>query len=80
MQEERRRSTLERTPSKMEQNDLMNSGGLTRVMASQPRTYSQFLYDSSLASSSHVNCIQDKYNKHQNDEPQRTYAAVAILY
>jgi len=49
MQEERRGSTLERTPNKREQNDLMNCGGLNRFMACQPRTYSQFLYISSLA-------------------------------
>ena len=49
MQEERRGSTLERTPNKREQNDLMNCGGLNRFMACQPRTYSQFLYNSSLA-------------------------------
>ena len=49
LQEERRGSTLERTQNKREQNNLMNSGGLTRFMASQPRTYSQFLYNSSLA-------------------------------
>mgnify|MGYP000464658198 FL=1 len=48
-QEERRGSALERTPNKREQNDLMNSGGLNRVMAGQPRTYSPFLYNSSLA-------------------------------
>ena len=29
---------------------------------------------------SHVNCIQDKCSEHQNDEPQRTYAAIATLY
>ena len=50
MQEERRGSALERTPNKREQNDLMNSGGgLNRFMAGQPRTYSQFLYNSYLA-------------------------------
>jgi len=49
MQEERRGSTFERTPNKREQNDLMNSGVLNRFMACQPRTYSQFLYTSSLA-------------------------------
>ena len=42
-------SRMERTPSKREQNNLMNSGGLNRFMAAQPRTYSPFLYDSSLA-------------------------------
>ena len=47
MQEERRGSALERTPNQREQSDLMNSGGLTRVMTCQPRTYS--LYTSSLA-------------------------------
>ena len=30
-------------------NDLIYSGGLNRFMAGQPRTYSQFLYNSSLA-------------------------------
>ena len=49
IQEERRGSALERTPNKREQNDLMNSCGLNRFMACQPRTYSQFLYNSSLA-------------------------------
>ena len=49
MQEERRASALKRTLNKREQHDLMNSGGLTRFMASQPRTYSPFLYNSSLA-------------------------------
>ena len=49
MQEERRGSALERTPNKREQSDIMNSGGLHRFMAGQPRTYSQFLYNSSLA-------------------------------
>ena len=49
MQEERRGSALERTLNKREQNDLINSGGLNRFMASQPRTYFQFLYNSSLA-------------------------------
>ena len=49
MQEERRGSALERTPNKREQNDLVYSGGLTRFMASQPRIYSRFLYNSSLA-------------------------------
>ena len=49
MQEERRGSALERTLYKREQNDLMNSWGLNRFMAGQPRTYSQFLYNSSLA-------------------------------
>ena len=49
MQEERRGSALERTPNKKEQNDLMYSGGLNQFMASQPRTYSLFLYNSSLA-------------------------------
>ena len=72
MQAERRGSALERTPNKREQNDLMNSGGFNRFMACQPRTYSQFLYDSCLASCSHVNCIQDKFNEHQNDETQQT--------
>jgi len=44
MQEERRGgSALERTPNKREQNDLMNSGGLSRFMGGQLRTYSQFL-------------------------------------
>ena len=33
LQEERRGSTLERTQNKREQNNLMNSGGLNRVMA-----------------------------------------------
>ena len=64
----------------MEQNNLMNSGGLNRFMAGQPRTNSPILYESSLASSSHINCIQDKYNEHQNDEQQRTYAVIATLY
>ena len=49
MQEERRGSALEQTLNKREQNDLMNSGGLNWFMAGQPRTYSQFLYNSSLA-------------------------------
>ena len=48
MQQERRGSALERTLNKREQNDLMNCGGLNRFMAGQPRTYSQFLYNSSL--------------------------------
>ena len=48
MQEERRGSALERTPKKKEQNDLMYSGGLNQFMASQPRTYSPILYNSSL--------------------------------
>ena len=56
----------------------MNSGGLNPFMAGQPRTYSQFLYNSSLAAL--VNCIQDKYNEHQNDEQQRTYVAKVTLY
>ena len=37
-------STMERTPSKTEQNDLMNSGGLNLSMAGHPRTYSPILY------------------------------------
>ena len=41
MQEERSGSALERTPNKMEQSD--------QWMAGQPRTYSQFLYNRSLA-------------------------------
>ena len=49
LQEERRGSTLKRTQNKREQNNLMNSGGLNRFMASQPRTYSPFLINSSLA-------------------------------
>ena len=49
MREERRGSALDWTPNKREQNDVMNSGGLNRFMAGQPRTYSQFLYNSSLA-------------------------------
>ena len=46
MQEVRGGSALERTPNKREQkqsNDLMNSGGLNRFMAGQPRTYSPLL-------------------------------------
>jgi len=34
-------------PLQVEQTDLLNSGGLNRVMAGQPRTYSPILYDSS---------------------------------
>ena len=49
MQEERRGSALERTLYKREQNDLMNSWGLNRFMACLPRSYSSFLYNSSLA-------------------------------
>ena len=49
IQEERRSSALERTLNKSEQNDLMNSGSLNRFMDNQPRTYSQLLYNSSLA-------------------------------
>ena len=49
MREERRGSALDWTPNKREQNDVMNSGGLNRFMAYQPRTCSQFLYNSSLA-------------------------------
>ena len=49
MQEERRGFALERRPNKREQSDLMNSGGLNQFMAFQPRTYSQFLYNGSLA-------------------------------
>ena len=49
MQEERRGFALERRLNKREKNDLMNSGGLNRFMACQPHTYSQFLYNSSLA-------------------------------
>ena len=78
MQEERRGSALERTLYKRQQNDLINSWGLNRLMAGQPRTYSQFLYNSSLAAL--VNCIQDKYNEHQNDKPQRTDVTIATLY
>ena len=48
MQEERRSCDLKRTPNKKEQNELMDSGGLTRFMTCQPRTYSQFLYNSPL--------------------------------
>ena len=48
MQEERRGFALERTLIKREKNDLMKSGGLNRFIACQPRTYSQFLYNSSL--------------------------------
>ena len=50
--------------TKGSKNDLMYNWGLNRYMAGQPRTYSPILYDSSLASSSPVNCIQDKYNEH----------------
>ena len=49
MQEERRGSALERIPNKRSKNDLLNSGGLNRFMACQPRTNFQFLYNSSLA-------------------------------
>ena len=48
MQEERRDCTLERTPNKIRQKQPSEQWGLTRVMACQPRTYSQFLYNSSL--------------------------------
>ena len=37
------------TKQKGAKNDLINSGGLNRFMASQPRTNSPFLYNSSLA-------------------------------
>ena len=72
MQAERRGPALERTPNKREQNDLMNSGGLNQFMASQPRTYSPFLYDSSLAAhtltvfkTSTMNINTTKHNRHK---------------
>ena len=37
------------TKQKGAKNDLMYSGGLNRFIACQPRTYSPFLYNSSLA-------------------------------
>jgi len=40
---------LERTPNKREQKRPNEQWGLTRFMACQPRTYSQFLYNTSLA-------------------------------
>ena len=49
MQEESRGLALEQTLNKGNKNDLIDSGGLNRFMAGQPRTYSQFLYNSSLA-------------------------------
>jgi len=69
MQEERRGSALERTLNKREQNDLMNSGGLNRFMACQPRTYSRFLYKSSLAAHmltvSTINIKTTNHNGHK---------------
>ena len=71
MQEERRGSALERTP-KWSKNDIMYSGGLNRVMAGQPRTYSPFLYNSSLAAhmltvfkTSTMNINTTKHNRHK---------------
>ena len=49
MQEERRGSALERKLNKREQNELMNRGGFNIFMTSKSRTYSHFLYNSSLA-------------------------------
>ena len=46
LQGERGGSALERTPYK---SNLMDSGGLHRFMTDLPRTYSQFLYNTSLA-------------------------------
>ena len=46
MQGKRGGSALERTPYK---SNLMDSGGLHRFMTDLPRTYSQFLYNTSLA-------------------------------
>ena len=53
----------QRTPNKMEQNNLMNSGGLNRFMASQPSTYSPIFSNSPLAHK--VNCIKDTNNEDQ---------------
>ena len=49
MQEERRGSPWNGHQTKGRKNELMNSGGVNRFIASQPRTYSQFLYNFSLA-------------------------------
>jgi len=57
----------------------MNSGGLNRCMAGQPRTYSSILYNNYLAAHM-LTVFKTKYNEHQNDEQQRTYAAIATLY
>jgi len=74
MQEERRGSALEWTPNKREQKRPNEQWGLNSIYG-QPTSH---LLSIPLAAL--VNCIQDKYNEHQNDEPQRTYAAIATLY
>jgi len=42
-------------------------------------TYSQFLYNSSLAAHM-LSVFKTNTMKLKNDEPQRTYAAIATLY
>ena len=80
MQEERRGSALERTPNKREQNDLINSGGLTRFMACPPRTFSQFLYNSSLAAHMLIVFKTSIMNIKTTNNNGHNYAAIATLY
>jgi len=56
----------------------MNSEGLKSLKSSYG-TYSQFLYNSSLAAHM-LPVFETRTNEHQNDEQQRTYVAIAILY